>query len=137
MPVLLAIPLFTFGVLVLAIYYLYNKTRKTMLVLKEKELAYERRLAQEQAAQSVTVMMIDSLSRYNAEIQDWIATRKAAGQQPPLRVEEASRKIGQALNAMTELSFVAPYTGERGEYRYDDYTRVLRERLDEIEQPRV
>lgn len=124
-------PFVAFTVLIASVYYLFNKTKRTMAQLAEHEIARERSSAFLEATQNVTSLMISHIARYNAEIRDWLMKKSERGEQPPVKVADASRKIAMALNTMSEMSHLMPYI-KPGGIQVDTYSTDLEERLRSI-----
>ncbi len=123
------IPTFlVFAILIASVYYLYQRTRKAMLLLSEAEISREREKAAVEATQSVTAMMIGYVSLYNAEIKDWIEKKREKGEQPPVRVERAHDKISHAMETMSEVSYLLPYVNT-GASSLENYRSALEQRL--------
>ena len=113
-----------FALLIGVIYHQYRKTRKMMIVLENKEVAAQREEAMVNTLQKFTAIMASSISRYNGEILQWAALKRIAGQQPPIRVVDASMKIARTLDALSQLSYVMPYR-MNGDADLDEYADLL------------
>lgn len=123
-----------YGVLIATIYYLYQKAKLSILKLNEQEIQREREKTIVQTSQKITSMMAEYISTYNNDIKSWITHRREKGQQPPVKVVDASEKIGKALRILSELSFIMPY-GTSNNYSIDDYTAFLERNLRKELQP--
>ncbi|HPQ52692.1 MAG TPA: hypothetical protein PK253_05535 [Spirochaetota bacterium] len=117
-----------YGVLITTIYYLYQKAKSSIMKLNDQEIQREREKAIVQTSQKLTSMMVEYISSYNNEIKSWIQHRNEKGQQPPVKIVNASDKIGKALKVLSELSFLMPY-GSRGHYSIEDYSAFLEQNL--------
>jgi len=120
--------LVSYGVLIAAMYYLYRKTKRVMTRLHENELQRERDRAVVQTSQKLTGVMVQYISRYNAELREWVRKKIDKGEQPPAPVVRASDYIAKTLYALSELSFVVPY-GAIDSHTVDEYARYLERRL--------
>jgi hypothetical protein len=119
----------SYGFLIAAVYYLFQKTRDNIEKIHENELQIEREQAVRNTMQKVTGIMAEFISSHNSEITRWIDDRRRSGQQPSERVVEANRKIGIALETLSNVSFVLPYMKEG----HEDPERFLQEKLLAIE----
>ena len=101
----------TYGLLSLGIYLLWEKTKKAALVVREKELQKENAEAVLKSMQRLTGIMAEHIASQNLEIMNWVEYRKRLGHPVPTEVALPSIQIGKAIQSMSELTFIVPYTG--------------------------
>ncbi len=93
------------------ILYLYKKDTKRIMSHIEETGQQEQQVVAIETLQKVSAFIIDHVSRYNAEIKQWIVTKKQKGDMVPQAIEQNSTNIGLTLQRLSELSYVAPYSG--------------------------
>jgi hypothetical protein len=81
-----------------------------VLVVREKELQKEKAEAVLKSMQRLTGIMAEHIASQNSEIVNWIEFRKRLGHPVPTEVELPSIQIGKAIQSMSELTFIVPYT---------------------------
>jgi hypothetical protein len=99
-----------YGLLSLGIYLLWKKTKKAALMVREKEFQKENAEAVLKSMQRLTGILAEHIASQNSEIMSWIEFRRRSGHPVPAKVENPSEQIAKALQSMSELSFVIPYT---------------------------
>lgn len=83
-----------YGLLSLGIYFLWEKTKKAVLVVREKEFQKENAEAVLKSMQRLTGIMAEHIASQNSEIMSWIEFRKGLGHPVPAKVENPSKQIG-------------------------------------------
>ena len=121
-----------YGFFSLLVYILWKKLKRTMLLACEKEIQCKKDRETIESLQRITGLLAEYISVHNAEIMKWVEFRKQKGQQVSKRVEEASRKISLALNSLSEIAFVYPFTENPPEY-LKELENVLKNNLGEEE----
>ena len=128
----LSVPMFpmmvAYGILSLAMFIMWLKKKKAVLLMHEKEIHSERAKAVLKVMQRITGMLAEHIAVHNAEIMGWVEFRKRRGNSVSVKVEQSSRNIANALSSLSEISFVAPYTKSRPE-NIDDFERLLKSQL--------
>lgn len=105
------VPLFAGqGVFFLAVYFEWQRKKKALLEAHRIELSRAREEAALQSTQNVVGFISEHVTANNAEILKWVQFRKGQKQQVSERVERASYSIARAMQALTELAFVYPYS---------------------------
>jgi hypothetical protein len=99
-----------YGLLSLGIYLLWDKTKKALLGAREKEFQKENAEAVLKSMQRLTGIMSEHIASQNSEIMSWIQNRKRLGHPVPIKVENSSQQIAKAIQSMSELTFIAPYS---------------------------
>jgi hypothetical protein len=99
-----------YGVLSLGTYLLWDKTKNAVLALREKEYQKQNAEAVLKSMQRLTGIMSEHIASQNSEIMGWIEYRKRLGHPVPIKVENSSQQIAKAIQSMSELTFIAPYT---------------------------
>ena len=100
-----------YGLLSAAIYFLWQKQKRSMLLAREAALEREKIDALLQSMQHVTSLLAEHIAHHNSEVLSWICQKKLKGQTVSEKIERPSNKIAAALHALTETSFVAPFAG--------------------------
>ena len=66
-----------------------------------------------------------------SEIMSWIEFRKGLGHPVPTKVENPSKQIAKALQAMSKLTFITPYTDNSPNNSYE-FEKILVNKLSDI-----
>ncbi len=120
-----------YGLLSLGIYLLWEKTKKAVLVVREKELQKENAEAVLKSMQRLTGIMAEHIASQNSKIMSWIEYRKRLGHPVPTEVEHPSKQIGRAIQSMSELTFIIPYTNNRPN-NAREFEKILSDKLYDI-----
>jgi hypothetical protein len=120
-----------YGLLSLGIYLLWEKTKKALLGVREKELQKENAEAVLKSMQRLTGIMAEHIASQNSEIMGWIEYRKRLGHPVPPKVEDPSQQIAKAIQSMSELSFIVPYTDNRPNNACE-FEKILFDKLADI-----
>jgi uncharacterized alkaline shock family protein YloU len=75
--------------------------------------------------------LAQNIATHNAQIINWIESKKLLGQQVSKRLENPTREIASTLHSLSEMSFVFPYT-ENCPKTIEDIEKVLRHNLDKM-----
>lgn len=102
-----------YGFLSLTIHFLWEKKKKALLLAREKEIQNEKVEAIVKSMQRLTGFLAEHIASQNSEIMNWIELRKRNGQPVSEKLENPNRNIGKALQSLSEISFVTPYTENR------------------------
>ena len=103
---------------VLIIYCLWEKNKKAVLLAREKQLKSENFETVLKSMQRLTGLMAEHIASQNSEIMNWIELRKKKGQPVSKKVETSNKNIATALQSLSELSFIYPYTENRPQNVY-------------------
>ncbi len=115
-----------YAILIITGYTFYRKMRQMMILMNEAELKEVRENTIMKTSQTLTSMVVSNIADHNRDIKEWIESRREKGKDAPKKLEEASNNIGNALNALSEVSFVLPYTNENLEIEdYQEYLEML------------
>ncbi len=98
------------AVFFLAVYFEWQRKKKALLEAHRQELNQARQEAALQSTQNMVGFISEHVTANNAEILKWVQFRKGQKQQVSERVERASHSIARAMQALTELAFVYPYS---------------------------
>jgi hypothetical protein len=120
-----------YGLLSLGIYLLWEKTKKAALVVREKELQKEKAEAVLKSMQRLTGIMAEHIASQNLEIVNWVEFRKRLGHPVPTEVELPSLQIAKAIQSMSELTFIVPYTDNRPN-NAGEFEKILFDKLSDI-----
>jgi hypothetical protein len=120
-----------YGLLSLVVYYLWGKSKTAVLYAREKEIQSENAKAGLKSLQRLTGLMVEHIASQNSEIMNWVEIRRKKGQPVSQKVETSNKKIAIALQSLSEISFVYPYTNDRPQ-NILDFENELQNRLSEI-----
>lgn len=120
-----------YGLFSLAIYYLGVRTKKAIILARKKEIQSEKAEIVLKSMQCITGILAEHIATHNSEIMNWVEFRKRQGNLVSEKVENSSKKIAKALQSLSEISFVLPYTKNRPE-NVADFEKILQYKLDEI-----
>ena len=81
--------------------------------------------------QRLTGILAEHIASQNTKIMNWIEIRKREGRPVSEKLENPNRKIGEALQSLSEISFVTPYTESRPK-NASDIECILQNKLIEI-----
>ncbi len=94
-------------------YFLWEKMKKAVLLAREKEIQSEKVGSVLKAMQHMTGMLAEHIAIQNSQILNWIELQKTQGRTVSEKVQQPSEKIAEALQSLSEVSFVFPYTENR------------------------
>ena len=123
-----------YGILCLLIYYLWDRAKKSLLLVQQKEIQKESLELVFLTLQRITGLLAEHIAIYNSEILDWIEFRKARGNLISKRVEIPTRNISRALGALSEFSFLFPYMDNIPE-NIEEIEKIISNKLDIILDP--
>lgn len=123
--------IFVYGASFLSIHFLWSRTKKAMLLVQKKEIQREKVELVFQSLQHITGLLAEHIAVYNAEIMGWIEYRKVKGYAVSKKVEKPAKNIARALESLSKLSFILPYTGNIPE-NTGDIEKMLNSKLDII-----
>jgi hypothetical protein len=120
-----------YGFLSLTICFLWEKKKKALLFAREKEIQNEKVEAVFKSMQRLTGILAEHIATHNSEIMSWIEFRKRNGRSVSVNIEKPNKKIAKALQSLSEISFVTPYTESRPN-NASDIEYILQNKLIEI-----
>ena len=123
--------LVAYGFLSLVIYCLWEKTKKAVLLVREKEFQRENVEAVLKSMQRLTGIMAEHIASHNSEIMSWVEFRKKQGRAVSQKVESSNKKIAIALQSLSEMSFVYPYAENRPR-NLSDIEKELQNKLSDV-----
>lgn len=123
--------IFVYGISFLTIHFLWSRTKKALLLVQKKEIQREKVELVFQSLQHITGLLAEHIAVYNAEIMGWIEYRKVKGYVVSKKVENPAKNIARALESLSKLSFILPYTGNIPE-NTGDIEKMLNSKLDII-----
>jgi hypothetical protein len=121
----------TYGLALLSIYFLWNKKKKALLLAHKKEGQIEKVEVVFKSMQRLTALLAEHIATHNGEIINQVERRKKQGRPVSEKVEKASLKIAHALKALSQISFVFPYSNYRPEH-VEDIEKILQSKLAEV-----
>jgi len=119
-----------YGLLSLLIYLLWEKKKRALLLAREQTIQKEKVDAVLKSMQHMTGLLAEHIARQNAQILGWIEFRNERGKMVSEKVEVPSKRIAGALQALSETSFVVPFT-ESSPENIDEIVSILESRLNE------
>ncbi len=119
-----------YGMSTLAMYVIWDRQKKAVLLANSIKVQSEKTEAVLKSMQRLTGILAEHIAVRNADIMNWIETRKKKGQQVSQKVEKPVREIANALQSLSAVSFVIPYTDDRPK-DVNDIEKLLRSKLDE------
>ena len=100
----------TYILLLLAIYSVWIRWKKAIFIgqieaskKREVELVFA-------SMQRLTGILAEKISSHNVDIIKWIESRKTMGKPVSKKIKDPTFKISEVLGALTEISFITPYT---------------------------
>lgn len=120
-----------YGILLLAIYFFWDRMKKALIFAHKKEVQSEKVELVFKSMQRITGILAENIATHNAEILNWVESRKIQGQQVSKKVENSTRKIAKALQSLSEFSFVFPYTDNHPKH-VEDIEKILQSKLDDV-----
>ena len=109
-----------------------GENEKAILLARQKELQSEKVGDVLKSMQHITGMLAEHIATHNSQILDWIASQQTQGRTVSEKVQNPSEKIAKALQSLSEVSFVFPYTENRPK-NVDDIESLLKGKLFQIE----
>jgi len=123
--------LVVYGLLSLVIFCLWERSKKAVLLAREKELKSENVETVLKSMQRLTGLMAEHISSQNSEIMNWVEVRKKQGRPVSQIVESSNKKIAFALQSLSEISFIYPYAENRPQNVYD-FEKELLNKLSDV-----
>ena len=117
-----------YGFLSLVIYCMWRKNKKAVLLAREKELKSQNYETVINSMQRLTGLLAEHIASQNSEIMRWIEIRKKKGRPVSKKVETSNKNIANALQSLSELTFVSPYTKDRPRNIFD-FEKALQNKL--------
>ena len=118
----------TYGIFSILLYLSWHRTKKALLFAHRKEVENEKMELVVKFMQRLTGILAEHITTHNVEILNWVESRKKNEQTVPEMVETPAKNIAKALQSLSALSFVSPYTGDRPK-DIEDIERVLKDKL--------
>lgn len=127
--------MFVYGTLCLLIYFLWDRAKRYLFLVQQKEIQKENLELVFLTMQRITGLLAEHITIYNSEVLRWIKSKKARGHLVSERVEKPTQNIARALESLSELSFLLPYTDNNPE-NSEDIEKILSHKLDIIMNPK-
>jgi hypothetical protein len=99
-----------YGLLASSIYLLWEKKKKALLLAREANIQKEKVDAVLKSMQGITGLLAEHIALQNSEVLSWIELKNRKGQTVPAKIEKPSKQIAKALQALSETSFVVPFS---------------------------
>ena len=120
-----------YGMSTLSMHVIWDRQKKAVLLANSIKVQSENTEAVLKSMQRLTGILAEHIAVRNAEIMNWIETRKKKGQQVSQKVEKPVWEIANVLQSLSAVSFVIPYTDDRPK-DVNDIEKLMRSILDEI-----
>ncbi len=121
----------TYGLFLLVVHFFWKMKKKALLVTHEKEIQIEKVEIVLKSMQRLTGILAEHIATQNGEIMHWVESRKLKGQSVPKKVEKPTKKIAGALQSLSKIAFVFPYT-ENPPQNVGEIEKVLQCKLDQL-----
>ena len=102
-----------------------------MLLVREKEFQRKNVETVLKSMQRLTGIMAEHIASHNSEIMSWVEFKKKQGRPVSQKVESSNRKIAIALQSLSEMTFVYPYTKNHPRNLYD-FEKILQNKLSDV-----
>ena len=109
-------------------YSMWERMKKAILLAHAEEIKSQKVEAVLKSMQHITGMLGEHIATHNAEIMNWVESRKMNGNQVPEKIEEPCHKIANALHSLSEISFIFPYSKNRP-YDVTEIEKILQDKL--------
>lgn len=117
-----------YGLFSVLTYFLWARMKKAILRAQAEKIKSEKVEAVLKSMQRITGMLAEHIATHNAEIMNWIESRKMNGNQVSEKIDEPCHKIANALHSLSEISFVYPYSKNRP-YDVTEIENILQDKL--------
>jgi hypothetical protein len=104
-----------YGLFSLLAFFLWKKLKKAALLAHEKDVQNEKVNSVLKSMQRMTGMLAEHIAIQNSQILNWIEFQKTRGRTVSEKVQKPSEKIAKALQSLSEISFILPYSDNRVE----------------------
>jgi hypothetical protein len=99
-----------YGLLMASIYLLWEKKKRASLLAREANIQREKVDAVLKSMQRITGLMAEHIALQNSQVLGWIELKNKKGQTVSDKIEKPSKQIAKALQALSETSFVVPFS---------------------------
>jgi hypothetical protein len=117
-----------YGLFSVLSYSLWVRMKKALLRARAEEIRSEKVEAVLKSLQRLTGMLAEHIATHNAEIMHWVEFRKMNGKPVSAKIERPCNEIANALHALSEISFIFPYTKNRP-HNLAEVEKILQEKL--------
>jgi hypothetical protein len=121
-----------YGLLSLSIYLLWEKKKRALLLAREVKIQKEKVDAVLKSMQGITGLLAEHIALQNSKVLGWIELRNKKGQSVSEKIEKPSKKIADALQALSETAFVVPFTESRPA-DIGEIVNILKGKLNQVE----
>jgi response regulator RpfG family c-di-GMP phosphodiesterase len=102
-----------YGLFSIFTYSMWERLKKAMVLARAEEIKSQKVEAVLKSMQHITGMLGEHIAMHNAEIMNWVESRKMNGNQVSEKIEKPCHKIANALHSLSEISFIFPYSKNR------------------------
>ena len=117
-----------YGLFSIFSYSIWTRMKKALLRARAEEIKSEKVEAVLKSMQRITGMLAEHIATHNAEIMNWIESKKMNGNQVSKKIDEPCHKIANALHSLSEISFIFPYSKNRP-YDVAEIENILQDKL--------
>jgi len=117
-----------YGLFSIFSYSIWTRMKKALLRARAEEIKSEKVEAVLKSMQRITGMLAEHIATHNAEIMNWVESRKMNGNQVSKKIDEPCQKIAYALHSLSEISFIYPYSKNRP-YDVAEIENILQDKL--------
>jgi hypothetical protein len=117
-----------YGLFSIASYTMWARMKKAMLLAHAEEIKSEKVEADLKSMQRITGMLAEQIAKHNAEIMNWIESRKINGNPVSAKLEKSCNNIANALHSLSEISFIIAYSDNRPD-DVADIEKILGDKL--------
>ena len=132
----ISLPMFpmisAYGLLSLSIYLLWEKKKRALLLAREANIQKEKVDAVLKSMQGITGLLAEHIALQNSEVLSWIELMKRKGQTVSDKIEKPSKKIADVLQALSETSFIVPFT-ESPPANIGELVDILKGKLNQVD----
>ena len=117
-----------YGLFSVLAYFLWGKMKRAILRAQAEQIKSEKVEAVLKSMQRITGILAEHIAAHNAEIMNWIESRKMNGNQVSEKIDEPCHKIANALHSLSEISFIFPYSKNR-QIDVAEFEKMLQDKL--------
>lgn len=120
-----------YGTLSLCLFIVWKRMKTLENDAHRRDLLLTEQKSTIETAQKLTGIIVEKVAGENAVLGDWVYQNKKRGKTVSPRLESATENIGKALQALSKVTFEAPYVSENHAMQIDEMERLLHELIEE------
>lgn len=102
-----------YGLFSIFIYSMWGRVKKARRLARAEEIKSQKTEAVLRSMQRITGILGEHIATHNAEIMDWVESRKMNGNPVSEKIEKPCSNIANALHSLSEISFILPYSKDQ------------------------